>query len=110
MDEWEISFAYRIRNLQFLSIQKKSIDSVYDANEMEALLQIHSVGMSMAKLLKCFYKINEIESEEILALNAALERYFVDIETKDTEFTMTRLVLNAKFDQLIRKQRVSCFD
>lgn len=69
---------------------------------MAALFRIRSQGISIAKLLKKFYKYNEREKIKILSLHAALEKYFVGIETRNAEFVVKRLVLNARLDQLIQ--------
>lgn len=76
---------------------------------MAAFARIRSQSISIAKLLRKFHKYNEMEKNQILPLHALLERYFVDIEIRNADFIVQRMVINEKIDQIIRSV-VSCFD
>lgn len=91
------TFSCRIRNLRRLWNE-----NVFYTNKMAAFARIRSQGISIKKLLWKFYKYNEMEKIHILSLHAVLERYFVDIEIRNAEFVVKRLVINEKLDQLIR--------
>lgn len=94
---------YRRRSLMNLRNHSRRIEEMFWDNDSTALFQIRLHGKFAAKLLKKFHKYNELEKTEILSLHSVMERYFVDIEQRHAEFTLKRLVLYVKLDQILRR-------